>query len=388
MGNTSPRGSAGADILFLQKELARQGADLPASGVLDARTRSALRFFQRANGLPVTGEPTPRTLAALGNAGPALPPAAETTEASGTNRAGNAISLHVGLNAVDPDAYGGWSGVLHGCENDANSMLLIAEEEGFATSDLLTAEASATRVLAEIQAAANTLTAGGTFFLTYSGHGAQVPNLIGGDPGDEEIDGKDETLVCWDRMLLDDELRQAFAAFQQGVRIVTLFDECHSGTAHKRYDGVAQLLNAASKRDFYTNLVANAAGAVPRPGPGGENGESVLTREVPYDINLLAIVNNFEMYQDLQASSRSAGAVLASGLSISGCADNQLSQEVNGAGVFSTAVRSTWANNGFAGSYRRFHRDILSQMLPNQTPQLGLFGTNPQQLVELTPFNP
>ena len=33
-----------------------------------------------------------------------------------------ALSLHLGLNAVDPVHYGGWSGELAACERDATDM--------------------------------------------------------------------------------------------------------------------------------------------------------------------------------------------------------------------------------------------------------------------------
>lgn len=309
-----------------------------------------------------------------------------------SQRSVGAISLHIGVNSVDPTAYGGWSGALTGCETDARSMASIANAEGFTVNSLLTRQATSARVLAAIQSAADSLASGSTFFLTYAGHGAQVPNL--NNDGDEEVDAKDETWVLWDRMLLDDELRRAFSAFASGVRIVLLSDSCHSGTLYRRHDSIQQIRDAASKRDFYRNLVTGAtegAGAVPRPGPmdGSANGGTrVMTRELPYEVNALVLINNLEQYRRLQAGSRSAGGIAASGVSISGCADNQLSQEIGGAGVFSTRVRTTWAQNGFSGSYRQFHREILSQMLPNQTPQMGLFGTNPQQLVEMTPFNP
>lgn len=333
---------------------------------------------------------SPMPNAGAAGADPATPEADVNAPATvSTQRSVGAVSLHIGVNSVDPAAYGGWSGALSGCENDARSMAAIAGVEGFTASTLLTRQATSANVLAAIQDAADGLASGSTFFLTYAGHGAQVPNLNGDD---EEVDNKDETWVLWDRMLLDDELRQAFAAFASGVRIVLLSDSCHSGTIYRRHDSIQQIRDAASKRDFYQNLVADTregAGAVPRFGPLQGNGiQRVTTRELPYEVNSLVLINNLDQYRQLQAQSRAAGAIAASGLSISGCADNQLSQEIGGAGVFSTRVRATWAQNNFAGSYRQFHREILSQMLPNQTPQLGLFGTNPQQLAEDTPFNP
>lgn len=51
------------------------------------------------------------------------------------------LSLHVGLNAVDPHHYAGWSGPLNACEADARDMKAIAQSQGFQASLLLTAQA-------------------------------------------------------------------------------------------------------------------------------------------------------------------------------------------------------------------------------------------------------
>jgi hypothetical protein len=48
------------------------------------------------------------------------------------------ISLHIGLNRVDPVRYGGWKGELVACENDACDMETIARRQGFVTHSLLT----------------------------------------------------------------------------------------------------------------------------------------------------------------------------------------------------------------------------------------------------------
>jgi hypothetical protein len=64
------------------------------------------------------------------------------------------------------------------------------------------------------------------FFLTYSGHGGQVPNT----GNDFEPDGFDETWCLYDGELIDDELYTALGSFAAGVRIFVLSDSCHSGT--------------------------------------------------------------------------------------------------------------------------------------------------------------
>src|SRR5690348_11840573 len=52
-------------------------------------------------------------------------PTAKKDEAQG-------VALCIGLNAVDPDHYGGWSGRLNACEEDARDMSRIAASRGFA----------------------------------------------------------------------------------------------------------------------------------------------------------------------------------------------------------------------------------------------------------------
>ncbi len=48
------------------------------------------------------------------------------------------IPLHIGLNAVDPQQYQGWSGHLNACEADAQDMKAIAAAAGFSTDALET----------------------------------------------------------------------------------------------------------------------------------------------------------------------------------------------------------------------------------------------------------
>src|SRR5882724_11542565 len=134
-------------------------------------------------------------------------------------------SLHIGLNRVDPDAYGGWAGQLAACEADANDMAAIAEGLGYETRKLLTAEATSAAILEELAHAVTDLEDGDMFLLTYSGHGGQVPDTNG-----DEADRMDETWESFDRQIVDDALYAAFGTFAAGVRIFVLSDSCHSGT--------------------------------------------------------------------------------------------------------------------------------------------------------------
>ena len=156
-------------------------------------------------------------------------------------------SIHIGLNHVDPAAYGGWAGTLKACEFDARDMCDLATSRGFQTYQLLTTQATSRALFNALDDAAAALAPGDFLFLTYSGHGGQVPD----SNGDEE-DGLDETWVLYDRQVIDDELYGAWAKFQPGVRIFVLSDSCHSGT-------VDRMMEFAQIRA--TQLLAMSAGA-------------------------------------------------------------------------------------------------------------------------------
>lgn len=64
------------------------------------------------------------------------------------------VSIHVGLNRVDPAHYGGWDGKLVACEFDANDMAELAGGKGFKTETLLTEAATAKALTSTIEKAA------------------------------------------------------------------------------------------------------------------------------------------------------------------------------------------------------------------------------------------
>lgn len=446
-------GSAGDEVAKLQETLRHLGY---YAGAIDGRfgplTRSAVMAFQQAAQLVVDGIVGPATWAALAEEpapssgiGSAGEPTTDGGHPGGKPAAAQAMSLHIGVNRVDPATYGGWNGALGGCENDARTMMRIASTDGFTTRQLFTTEATTANVLNAIRDAARQLTAGGLFLCTYAGHGGQVTDVS----GDDETDQQDETWVLYDRQLLDDEVEQALSEFAPGVGIVMLSDSCHSGTVYRRMLDPIQRSVAELKQAFYTDL------AVPRSVPTDEEASvlsfprpvsaarqvedrltrrdrssssrggpvvsspqlrfpgqrtrgaiavlerpvdlaeeefdtagTIRTREMPFDINLMANQLQAEELRDAKSRAPAArGAVRASGLLISGCMDSQLSQEVGGHGVFTTTLERTWANSTFTGSYESFHRAIRSQMGPTQIPELSLFGADAATLAERTPFD-
>jgi hypothetical protein len=266
------------------------------------------------------------------------------------------VSLHIGLNSVDPHKYEGWSGPLNACEADANDMADLAHTQGFVPVKLLTKKATRDAVLKGIEDTARKLKAGDIFFLTYSGHGGQLPDLNGDEP-----DGKDETWCLYDGELVDDELYSSWGAFTTGVRIFLLSDSCHSGT-------VSKALHYATKA---------------RAAPG------LIYRVMPDEVALRVYQNNKKVYDPIlkrRDLAKALGSVKASVLLISGCQDNQLSQDGTFNGLFTGTLKTVWNGGTFKGSYRRFHTAIGARMPPDQSPKLSLVGSNNAAFVAQKPF--
>ncbi len=262
-------------------------------------------------------------------------------------------SLHVGVNSVDPDHYEGWDGALAACEFDANDMEAIAESRGFETTKLLTKEATADAVTAAIERAAGELAAGDFFFLTYAGHGGQVP-----DKNDEdEDDQSDETWVLYDRQLVDDELYGLWGRFQPGVRIFVLSDSCHSGSVTRRIEDDEVVPNVVATADA-------AAAASPR------------YRAMPRDVMVATYRAHAPFYDKVQTvvPTTDEADVRATVLLISGCQDDQLSLDGFSNGLFTENVKAVWADGAWEGEYSEFHRAILARMPESQQPNYFRVG--------------
>ncbi len=317
----------------------------------------ALRFEQAVDRLaptvaavrPVPVRPRPRT-------GPApadlpMPPAAG--EEAPRPRRG--ISLHIGLNAVDPQHYAGWDGPLAACEFDAQDMQRIAATMGYATTTLLTAAATREAVTGAIREAAGQLAAGDMFLVTCSGHGGQVPDF-----NSDEEDAIDETWCLFDAQLIDDEIYQLWTGFAEGVRVLVVSDSCHSGTvikaaltggasdpgqvmpepfARRAMPNVIAARVFRQNRDFYSELGRNL--------PWGD--ERLLTRELTHPVRCTVRL-------------------------LSGCQDNQYSYDGLANGQFTAALLDVWGEGRFTGDYRRFHAEIQRRLPPHQSPNHWVVG--------------
>jgi hypothetical protein len=273
------------------------------------------------------------------------------------------ISLHVGLNRVDPAHYQGWDGELTACEFDANDMRAIAEGQGFEARSLLTKEATSDAVLAAIERAAGELDQGDLFLCTYSGHGGQVPDRN----GEDEEDRSDETWVAYDRQIVDDELYALWSRFAPGVRIFVLSDSCHSGTVVR--DIEAKVPGPVSTRQ-------KAAAESPR------------YRALPRDVMIATYRANARMYDAIQERLPGAERAdpAATVLLISGCRDDQLSLDGFSNGLFTENLRAVWADGAWEGGHAEFREAIRARMPAKQQPNYLRVGAANPEFEQQKPF--
>ncbi|MBL8306654.1 MAG: caspase family protein [Rubrivivax sp.] len=290
-----------------------------------------------------------------------------------------AMSLHLGLNSVDPQAYEGWDGPLAACEFDAKDMAAIARSKGMKPTVLLTKKATRAALLAGLRAGAKALKRGDLFFLSFSGHGGQVP-----DTNRDEPDRKDETWCLWDGQLIDDELYYELSRFAAGVRILVLSDSCHSGSVTRDRNPPppppgqrSKLLPPAvglrvygAHQAFYDKLqadVAKAAGLKAVVDPDAALANVTVTGAAAQAVNLV-------------------GEFKPAVILISGCQDNQTSMDGDHNGAFTEQLLQAWNNGKFKGSYASFHAKIRAGLPPTQSPNLFVLGPAAGFLKQ-TPFS-
>lgn len=279
------------------------------------------------------------------------------------------VSLHIGLNRVDSTKYldehgQPWSGALSGCENDARDMKALAQSRHLESRIILSETATSDRVLRELRACVARLDPGDILFLSYSGHGSQVPD----EDNDERDDALDETWLLYDRQMLDDEIFSEMSHSASDARILMLSDSCHSGTVN-RFRGSIRHVD-----------VTPTTGGPGARGPGSKSPSrefALADYQRRRDIYRLAAAGRTQP-EDIEFDSTI--------LLISGCQDNQLSGDGPENGVFTGAVLDVWNQGAFASSYRDFYGEIVTHMPVTQRPNLNVIGKQNDEFVAQVPF--
>jgi len=142
------------------------------------------------------------------------------------------LSLHIGINEVDPGHYGEKFPLL-GCVNDSLDLMAFTKKEGYDSTLLTNQMATVDTVTAIIKRAAQKLERGDVFLMSVAAHGSQLPDLNGDEKELNSNDIFDETWAMYDRMWIDDERGRLWNLFKEGVKIIVIADTCHSGTSVK-----------------------------------------------------------------------------------------------------------------------------------------------------------
>ncbi|HEY0152213.1 MAG TPA: caspase family protein [Longimicrobium sp.] len=110
-------------------------------------------------------------------------------------------------------------------EGYAWKLAELSHQAGYRAIHLLCgAEATRDAVQGLLSAAARALEPGHTLFVSFSGHGSQVP-----DANRDERDGLDETWCLYDADLLDDDLMDVWREAAAGSRVLVVSESCFAG---------------------------------------------------------------------------------------------------------------------------------------------------------------
>lgn len=173
-------------------------------------------------------------------------------------------ALLIGIN------YMGTTSQLSGCINDVNNMKnILVDKFGYSANciTLMTDHSplrpTRSNILNQLNQMVNLSFSRRNqepveeIWIHYSGHGSYIRDTSG-----DENDGQDETICPLDYstsgFITDDELNRILQAINPKVRLITLFDSCHSGTIldlRYKYD----LVNKRCNEDNKTNKINCAA---------------------------------------------------------------------------------------------------------------------------------
>lgn len=267
------------------------------------------------------------------------------------------MSLHIAVNKPDPAHYGPNLKPLKACHNDAHEMASLAEHAGFGdVHNLLEEEATIGHVLQSAERLAADAGPGDLVFITYSGHGSQIPVYQPGNAGED--DDLDETWCLYDTQLIDTELYHALAKFKKDVRVMVLLDCCHSGTAihewiHESWHFLEQYL--ADRDHRFRHVPENLRGDL-------------------FDRNKDEYVARQEKLPEQQASD-----IQASVLMISACQDNQRAIEDLFNGRFTSALLYEVGNKH---TYRTIHKRMHKHLHAFQSPNLYAMGRKTREFLK------
>ena len=149
------------------------------------------------------------------------------------------------------------------------------------------------------------------------------------------------------------------------VRILVLSDSCYSGTVTKEaLNRPIRLLRASMGRNCRIRSM-----------PREVAGRTYRAHRSFYD----PILKNAALREDRKA-------IKASIILISGCQDNQESEDGDLNGLFTATLLRAWHEGKFQGSLQQFHKKIKERMPAYQTPNYFVIGAIHPDFETARPF--
>ena len=126
-----------------------------------------------------------------------------------------AVSIHIGV-----DRPHGGHVPLKSSENNAWRMACLANQAGYESLLVLRGQAATKQAVHDVLTkVSGVLTSGTTLFLSFSGHGCEVPD---DHRAPDERSRKDQAWCLADGHLVDDKLAGYWRLFEPGVRILVV----------------------------------------------------------------------------------------------------------------------------------------------------------------------
>tara|TARA_R110001583_G_scaffold194039_1_gene364091 strand:+ start:170 stop:988 length:819 start_codon:yes stop_codon:yes gene_type:complete len=269
---------------------------------------------------------------------------------------GKKFSLNIGLNKVNSSKFIGKYKQLNNAENDAFYYSEYAARKGFETNKLIGKNATSDSFFSTLNKFSKSLNTNDILFVSYAGHGTRVEDLNDDEPEDD----KDEAIVLYDRIVLDDELQNIWLKFK-GVRIFFLTDSCVNGRVSRLMEDYSFLPH-----------------------------EKYIFRGTDIEESQKDIENNIGFYKSIRSISYQLSHTDEySMIHIASCQNNQLADDGTKddresflTGVFRKNIDLT----NFTGSYKGAFQVLKNNMPPWQTPDWDNHNVNKTNNFEKSQF--
>lgn len=242
-------------------------------------------------------------------------------------------SLHIGIN--DYSAYPIRINNLSGCIHDMKAMQKLAEGIGFETHTLADEQATKSNIQQSIIDLGNAMSDGGMLLVSFAGHGARIEEENNPSLPKDESNDYDESWLCYDDFLLDDEIYNTLCEIKRNIRVVVLSDSCHSETTT-------------------------------RTTTPNENFRFIS----PYEVREILQKQGRTVNQLLQSSSRSATVPSVKVINLSVAESRELAKEMNGQGLFTRETIQTYHEMKSKAS---FNYDLFIQEVRKRVNAINYF---------------